>query len=68
MPKLKTKRSAVKRFKITKNGKSKKVLRRKAFHSHILTKKDARRKRRLKKTAVVSSADRDRVLYALGKK
>ncbi len=68
MPKLKTKRSAVKRFKVTKGGKSKKVLRRKAFHSHILTKKNAKRKRRLRKVALVSSADVDRILHALGKK
>jgi len=46
MPKLKTKKGAAKRFKITKNGK---IKRNKAFHSHILTKKDANRKRKLAK-------------------
>nr|YP_001936353.1 50S ribosomal protein L35 [Heterosigma akashiwo]ABV65959.1 50S ribosomal protein L35 [Heterosigma akashiwo]ABV70100.1 50S ribosomal protein L35 [Heterosigma akashiwo] len=54
MPKLKTRRAALKRYKKTANQK---FLRRKAFKSHILTKKSANRKRKLSKTAIVSNAD-----------
>ncbi len=68
MPKVKTKRAVAKRFKITKNGKGSKILRRHAFKSHILTKKTSKRKRRLRKPALVSSADKFHVLHALGKK
>ena len=42
MPKLKTKRAAAKRFKVTGTGKLK---RSKAYKSHILTKKTTKRKR-----------------------
>ena len=48
MPKLKTHTGAKKRFKLTKNGK---VKRGHAFRSHILTKKDTKRKRGLRKEA-----------------
>ncbi len=44
--KIKTKRSASKRFSITKNGK---VKRNKAYSSHILTKKSSERKRKFRK-------------------
>jgi len=49
MPKIKTKRSASKRFKITKNGK---VKRNKAFANHILTKKSRERKRKYRQSAI----------------
>ncbi|WP_123054339.1 50S ribosomal protein L35 [Clostridium sp. JN-1] len=52
MPKMKTKRSAAKRFKVTGTGKLK---RSKAFKSHILTKKSAKTKRNLRKAGYVSS-------------
>jgi len=68
MPKVKTKRAVAKRFKVTKNGKGNKIIRRHAFKSHILTKKTSKRKRRLRKPALVSSADKFHVLHALGKK
>jgi large subunit ribosomal protein L35 len=48
MPKLKTHSGAKKRFKLTKNGK---VKRAHAFKSHILNKKDTKRKRGLRKAA-----------------
>ncbi|SHE83024.1 50S ribosomal protein L35 [Clostridium fallax] len=51
MPKMKTHRGAAKRFKKTGTGKLKRA---KAFKSHILTKKSAKRKRNLRKTAYVS--------------
>lgn len=43
MPKLKTRRSAAKRFRATGSGK---IVRRKAFKNHLLQKKSAERKRR----------------------
>ena len=42
MPKVKTKRAAAKRFKTTGTGK---LVRNKAYKSHILTKKSQKRKR-----------------------
>lgn len=42
MPKMKTSRSAAKRFKVTGTGKLKRA---KAYKSHILTKKSTKRKR-----------------------
>ncbi|MSR23445.1 MAG: 50S ribosomal protein L35 [Gemmatimonadetes bacterium] len=54
MPKMKSNRSAAKRFKKTGTGK---VKRRKAFKSHILTKKSTKRKRHLRKSTLVSGAD-----------
>ena len=53
MPKMKTCRAAAKRFKKTGTGKLKRAH---AFTSHILTKKSAKRKRNLRKTGYVSTA------------
>jgi len=58
MPKIKTHKGAAKRFKVTGSGK---ILRVKAYKSHILTKKDAERKRRLGKVQEVSSSDKKKV-------
>ena len=58
MPKIKTNRSAAKRFKKTGSGKLK---RRKPLKSHILTKKTAKRKRNLRKSALVHKSDEYRV-------
>lgn len=52
--KLKTKRGAAKRFKLTATGK---IKRHKAFKRHILTKKAPGRKRALGKGVMVSDAD-----------
>ena len=54
MPKMKTKASAKKRFKVTGTGKLK---RKHAFKSHILTKKGTKQKRNLTHVTLVSSAD-----------
>ncbi|MCT4594104.1 MAG: 50S ribosomal protein L35 [Anaeromicrobium sp.] len=54
MPKMKTHRGAAKRFKLTKKGK---VKRAKAFTSHILTKKSQKRKRNLRKAAIMAKGD-----------
>ena len=58
MFKLKTKRGAAKRFRPTGSGK---VMRGHSFKSHILTKKTRKRKRNLRKSALVSHADMGRV-------
>ena len=49
--KNKTRRAAVKRFKVTGSGK---VMRRKAYKGHLTAKKSPNRKRRLRKPAEVS--------------
>ncbi len=54
MPKIKTTRGAAKRFRTTGTGK---IVRNKAFSSHILTKKTRKRKRRLRKSALVHPAN-----------
>jgi len=54
MPKMKSNRGAAKRFKATGSGK---IRRSKAFTSHILTKKSTKRKRKLRKSGLVSAAD-----------
>lgn len=51
MPKLKTKRSAAKRFKKTGTGK---YVYNKKGKSHLLSCKTRKRKRRLRKSAVIS--------------
>ena len=53
MPKMKTKRAAMKRFIRTGTGKLKRFH---ANHTHILTKKTRKRKNRLKMGDLVSSA------------
>lgn len=58
MPKTKTRRSVMKRFKVTATGK---IVRRKALHSHILTKKTTARKRRLRHPDLIAPSDRKRV-------
>lgn len=58
MPKVKIKSGAKKRFKITGTGK---IKRKHAFKSHILTKKETKRKRGLTHATLVSDADMDNV-------
>ena len=54
MPKMKTKSSAKKRFKLTGTGK---IKRKHAFKSHILTKKGTKQKRNLTKICLVHESD-----------
>ena len=54
MPKIKTCRAAAKRFKKTGTGK---LVRNKAYKSHILTKKSQKRKRNLRKSTVVDATN-----------
>lgn len=63
MPKLKTNRSAAKRFKETATGKYKYY---RSGKSHILTKKSTKRKRRLRHSSLISPADHQRVRRLLG--
>ncbi|TYP49812.1 50S ribosomal protein L35 [Thermosediminibacter litoriperuensis] len=58
MPKIKTHRGAAKRFDLTKKGKIKRA---KAYKSHLLTHKSNKRKRHLRKPALVSKADYKRI-------
>ena len=58
MPKMKTRRAAAKRFKVTGRGK---IKRSHAFAKHILTKKSPTRKRNLRKPDLVSKSDKSRV-------
>jgi large subunit ribosomal protein L35 len=56
--KMKSHRGAKKRFRLTASGK---VKRNKAYKSHILNKKSAKRKRGLRQATVLSSADIRRI-------
>ena len=63
MPKMKTDKGAAKRFKITGTGK---LMRRKAFRSHILEKKSSVRTRRLAREAQVTGGDAKQIKKMLG--
>ncbi len=63
MPKMKTNSSAKKRFKKTGSGK---IKRKKAFKSHILTKKSPKTKRQLRKDTLVDDADKKQIERLLG--
>lgn len=58
MPKIRTQRGAAKRFRKTGTGK---IKRNRAFKTHILTKMSPKRRRKLRKPALVSPADIKRV-------
>lgn len=54
MPKIKSNRGAVKRFKVTARGK---IKRSRGFKSHLLSGKGRKRKRRLGKSALVAPGE-----------
>ena len=54
MPKMKTTKAAAKRFKTTGTGK---LVRNKAYKSHILTKKSQKRKRNLRKATITDATN-----------
>ena len=54
MPKIKTNKSAAKRFKLTGTGKLK---RNKAYKRHILTKKTTKTKRNLRQPAITDQSN-----------
>jgi large subunit ribosomal protein L35 len=58
LPKQKTHKGAAKRFKVTASGK---VTRHQAMHSHMLTSKTTKRKRKLRKSVAVSPAFADTI-------
>ena len=62
MPKMKTKSSAKKRFKVTGSGK---IKRKHAFKSHILTKKSKKRKLALTHSGLVHKRDEDNIKVQL---
>lgn len=65
MPKMKTNRAAAKRLKRTASGR---LRRKRAYKSHILTKKTRKRKRNLRKSTLVAKADQgrmDRLVYGI---
>lgn len=63
MPKMKTHKGTAKRFRVTGSGK---IMRAKAFKSHILTKKSQKRKRNFRKETELSTADTTVVKRNLG--
>jgi large subunit ribosomal protein L35 len=64
MPKMKTHSGAKKRFKLTAKGK---VKARHAMKSHILGKKNSKRRRRLDEPIILKKGDARRVKGLLGK-
>ena len=62
MPKMKTKSSAKKRFKLTGSGK---IKRKHAFKSHILTKMSTKRKRNLTNSGLVDKSNEKQVKQML---
>ncbi len=65
MPKMKTQSAAKKRFRTTGSGK---LMRRRAFRTHLLEPKSPKRKRSFRKVVDVSSGDEKNALRMLGKK
>ena len=62
MPKMKTRKAAAKRYKVTATGK---VLYTKQGSRHILTKKSTKRKRNLRKAGILSDAETKKVKILL---
>jgi len=62
MPKMKTRKSVVKRFKRTAGGKIKRTA---AGRRHLLSGKSRKRKRKLRRGGLVSPADYRRIAQAL---
>ena len=62
--KMKSHRGAMKRIRLTASGKAKRF---KAYKSHILNKKSAKRKRGLRQATLLSHADLKRIKRAIGK-
>jgi large subunit ribosomal protein L35 len=63
MPKMKTHRGAAKRFRVTGKGK---LIRKKAYNSHLFSSKNAKRLRSLERTQEVSKSDDANVRKVLG--
>ena len=63
MPKMKTHKGSAKRFRLTGSGK---IMRAKAYKSHIMEKKSPKRKRSFRHEANVSAADQKVIARSLG--
>lgn len=63
MPKMKTHRGTAKRFRVTGSGK---IMRSKAYKSHILTKKSQKRKRNFRHETEVAKSDQKVLARGLG--
>ena len=62
MPKMKTKRGAAKRFRLTGSGK---IRRRRAYLRHILSNKNRKRKRVLGQPPTIAASDRREIIRML---
>jgi large subunit ribosomal protein L35 len=62
MPKIKTNKGAAKRFRKSGTGK---IVRNKAYSSHILTSKSTKRKRNLRKSTTMAPGDARRMKVML---
>ncbi|NQT29801.1 MAG: 50S ribosomal protein L35 [Candidatus Saganbacteria bacterium] len=62
MPKMKTRKAAAKRFRITKKGK---IVRNQANMRHLLSAKSKKKKRHLRKRGLVAKSDHARVKQML---
>lgn len=65
MPKMKTNRSAAKRFKITGTGK---IFRRKSYRSHLLESKPTTRTRRLGRPAEITGGQKKNIERLIGRR
>ncbi len=63
MPKMKTNKAALKRFRVTKNGK---VKRKGAFTSHLMSSRTTKRKRSLRRAKLVHARDVKTLLRMMG--
>ncbi len=63
MPKMKTRKGAAKRFKITGSGR---IKRNKANHRHMLIRRSNKAKRKMRQSTLVASGDRRLVKAMLG--
>jgi len=63
MPKMKTRRGAAKRFKVTGSGR---IKRNKANHRHMLIRRSNKVKRKMRQSGMISRADRKLVKNMLG--
>ncbi len=58
MPKMKTHKGAAKRFKLTKSGK---VVHYNSGHTHMMSNKNAKRRRRLRKPSAIGTAQAKKI-------
>ena len=63
MPKMKTRRGAAKRFKVTGSGR---IKRNKANHRHMLIRRSNKAKRKMSQAGILSNPDRKIIKSILG--